>query len=185
MHFLHNYLQQAGRVFTDLAPRVSQPMAETLRQELSSNGPEDVTAVFLPPVRDEDRIQVRRVGALLYTPAVLPRWGDELRYLGTVDAAVPVRTAARAARLCVHNILALLEEELGSLDRVRQVEQLNILVRCSQGFLSPGRVADGASDALYQALGERGRHRRSVVETDELPDGAPVQVSAIFRVDTD
>jgi enamine deaminase RidA (YjgF/YER057c/UK114 family) len=127
---------------------------------------------------------MRRVGEMLYTPAVIPRWGDELRYLGTVDDEVPVRTAARGARLCVHNILALLEEELGSLDRVRHVQQLNVLVRCSEGFLSPGRVADGASDALYQAFGERGRHRRSVVETDQLPEGAPVQVSAIFRIDT-
>ena len=159
-------------------------MAEILQRELSSGTPEDV-ALFLPPVRHEDRIQVRRVGEMLYTPAVIPRWGDELRYVGTVDADIPVRTAARGARLCVHNILALLEEELGSLDRVRHVQQLNVLVRCSEGFLSPGRVADGASDALYQAFGERGRHRRSVVETDLLPEGAPVQVSAIFRVDTD
>ncbi|HEV1997988.1 MAG TPA: RidA family protein [Candidatus Dormibacteraeota bacterium] len=159
-------------------------MAEILQREVPSSGPEDF-AVFLPPVRHADRVQLRRVGEMLYTPAVIPRWGDELRYVGTVDAEVSVRTAARGARLCVHNILAMLEEELGSLDRVRHVQQLNVLVRCSEGFLNPGRVADGASDALYQAFGERGRHRRSVVETDQLPEGAPVQVSAIFRVDTD
>jgi enamine deaminase RidA (YjgF/YER057c/UK114 family) len=158
-------------------------MAEILQRELSSGTPEDV-ALFLPPVRHEDRVLVRRVGEMLYTPAVIPRWGDELRYVGMVDAEIPVRTAARGARLCVHNILAMLEDELGSLDRVRHVQQLNVLVRCSDGFMSPGRVADGASDALYQAFGERGRHRRSVVETDVLPEGAPVQVSAIFRVDT-
>ena len=159
-------------------------MAEILQRELSSGTPGDV-ALFLPPVRHEDRVLIRRVGEMLYTPAVIPRWGDELRYVGMVDSEIPVHTASRGARLCVHNILAMLEDELGSLDRVRQVQQLHVLVRCSQGFLSPGRVADGASDALYQALGERGRHRRSVVETDQLPEGAPVQVSAIFRVDTD
>jgi enamine deaminase RidA (YjgF/YER057c/UK114 family) len=157
-------------------------MAEILQRELPSDSPEDV-ALFLPPVRHQDRVMMRRVGEMLYTPAVIPRWGDELRYIGTVDDQVPVRTAARGARLCVHNLLALLEDELGSLDRVRHVQQLNVLVRCSAGFLSPGRVADGASNALYQAFGERGRHRRSVVETDELPEGAAVQVSAIFRVD--
>ncbi|MEA2682918.1 MAG: hypothetical protein QOK05_1246 [Chloroflexota bacterium] len=159
-------------------------MAEILQREISSDTPEDVT-LFLPPVRQEDRILVRRVGEMLYTPAVIPRWGDELRYTGNVDEEIPVRTAARGARLCVHNLLALLEDQLGSLDRVLHVQQLNVLVRCSEGFLSPGRVADGASDALYQAFGERGRHRRSVVETDELPEGAPVQVSAIFRVEPD
>jgi enamine deaminase RidA (YjgF/YER057c/UK114 family) len=156
-------------------------MAEILQRDLTTDGPEDVT-LFLPPVRQEDRVLMRRVGEMLYTPAVVPRWGDELRYLGTVDGDVPVRTAARGARLCVHNLMSLVEEELGSLDKVLHVQQLNVLVRCSEGFLSPGRVADGASDALYQAFGERGRHRRSVVETDDLPEGAAVQVSAIFRV---
>jgi len=119
---------------------------------------------------------------MLYTPAVIPRWGEELRYQGRVDGEVSVRTASRGARLCVHNMLALLEAELGTLDRVRHVQQLSVLVRCSEGFLSPGRVADGASEALYQAFGERGRHHRSVLETDELPWGAPVQVSGVFRV---
>jgi enamine deaminase RidA (YjgF/YER057c/UK114 family) len=156
-------------------------MAEQLQRELSTGGGEDV-ALYLPPVRPEDRVLLRRVGEMLYTPAVIPRWGDELRYVGAVDEEVPVRTAARGARLCVHNLLALLQEELGSLDRVRQVQQLHVLVRCSETFLSPGRVADGASEALYQAFGERGRHHRSVVETDQLPEGAPVQVSAIFRI---
>ncbi|MFN2463131.1 MAG: RidA family protein [Candidatus Dormibacteria bacterium] len=155
-------------------------MAELLRGELATGDVADV-ALFLPPVRAADLALVRRVGEMLYTPSVIPRWGDELRYTGAVDHDVSVRTAARGARLCVHNLLALLMAELGSLDRVRQVQQLNVLVRCSETFMSPGRVADGASEALYQALGERGRHRRSVVETDELPEGAPVQVSAIIR----
>ncbi|MFN2466097.1 MAG: RidA family protein [Candidatus Dormibacteria bacterium] len=156
-------------------------MAETLQRDLTTGGPEEVT-LFLPPVRQEDRVQVRRVGEMLYTPAVIPRWGDEIRCLGTVDHDVPVRTAARGARLCVHNLLALLQDELGSLDQVGHVQQLNVLVRCSEGFFSPARVADGASDALYQAFGERGRHHRSVVETHQLPEGAAVQVSAIFRI---
>ena len=158
-------------------------MSEQLHSEIPAVGVPEV-ALFLPPVRPADRGLIRRVGEMLYTPAVIPRWGEELRYVGSVDDEVPVRTAARGARLCVHNLLALLQEELGSLDHVRHVQQLNVLVRCSETFLSPGRVADGASEALYQAFGERGRHRRSVVETNELPEGAPVQVSAIFRIST-
>ena len=156
-------------------------MAETLQRDLAQPGQEEIS-LFLPPVRDEDRVQLRRVGDMLYTPPMLPRWGDEVRYVGAVDAEVAVRTAARAARLCVLNALALMEDYLGSLDRVQQVQQVNVLVRCSEDFMSPGRVADGASEALYQALGERGRHHRSVVETDDLPEGAAVEVSLVARV---
>jgi enamine deaminase RidA (YjgF/YER057c/UK114 family) len=157
-------------------------MAETIQRARPSDGVDEVS-LFLPPVRDEDRTLMRRVGEMIYTPAVIPRWGDEVRCVGSVGEEIAVRTAARGARLCVHNLLALLEDNLGSLDRVTHVQQLNVLVRCSEGFYNPGRVADGASAALYQVFGERGRHRRSVVETDELPENVAVQVSAIFRVE--
>ncbi|MEA2645124.1 MAG: hypothetical protein QOE92_207 [Chloroflexota bacterium] len=138
--------------------------------------------LFLPPVRDEDRIQVRRVGQMLYTPGIVPRWGEEVRYSGAVDGDVSVRTAARAAQLCVHNVLALVRAERGSLDRVQQVMQLNVLVRCSDGFENISRVADGASEALYQVFGSLGRHHRQVLPTDDLPFGASVQVSGVFRI---
>lgn len=147
--------------------------------------PEEVLndlTLSLPPAREVDLAGMRRVGEMLYTPALIPRWGEEVRHAGTVDDDMTVRAAARAARLCVHNLISLVREELGSLDRVVQVLQLNVLVRCSPGFENPSRVADGASEALFQVFGSAGRHRRSVLETAELPGGAVVQASAIFRV---
>ena len=125
---------------------------------------------------------MRRVGEMLYTPATLPRWGTEIQFAGAVNESVSTRVAARAARLCAHNLVALAREELGTLDRVSQVMQLNILVRCSPGFENVSRVADGASEAFFQVFGPPGRHRRTVLSTTELPESAPVQVSAIFRV---
>jgi enamine deaminase RidA (YjgF/YER057c/UK114 family) len=73
-------------------------------------------------------------------------------------------------------------EELGTLDRVSQVMQVNVLVQCSPGYENLSRVADGASEAFFQVFGAHGRHRRTVLGTTELPESAPVQVSAIFRV---
>jgi enamine deaminase RidA (YjgF/YER057c/UK114 family) len=137
--------------------------------------------MFLPPVRQEDLRDMRRVGEMLYTPPALPFWGTEMRFSGSIDAGISVRAGARAARLCAHNLIALTREELGSLDHVSQVMQLNILVRCSPGFENVSRVADGASEAFYQIFGAAGRHRRTVLPTTELPDSAPVQVSAIIR----
>jgi enamine deaminase RidA (YjgF/YER057c/UK114 family) len=150
----------------------------------SSSTPEQVLGgltLYLPPVREEDRVLLRRVGQMLYTPGVLPRWGEEIRHVGRVGEDVSVRTAARAAQLCVHNVIALVRAELGSLDRVHQVMTINVLVRCAEGFENPGRVADGASDALFQVFGVNGRHHRTVVPTRDLPQDAAVQVSAILQ----
>lgn len=138
-------------------------------------------SLYLPPARDADRVQLRRVGAMLYTPSMLPRWGEEIRHVGAVDEDIPVRQAANAAKLCVHNMVAVVRAELGSLDRVAQVMQINVLVRCTPGFENPGRVADGASEALYQIFGANGRHHRTVLPTAELPHDAVVQVSGILR----
>ena len=137
--------------------------------------------VYLPPVRARDVVELSRVGQLIYTPGVLPRWGDEVRYTGRVDADISVRHAILAAELCVHNMIALLRAELGTLDAIQQVMQINVLVSCSEGFENISRVADGASAALYQVFGPHGRHHRVVMPTAELPRRAVVQVSGIFR----
>jgi enamine deaminase RidA (YjgF/YER057c/UK114 family) len=150
----------------------------------SSRSPEQVLSgltLFLPPVRPDDRREMHRVGEMLYTPPVLPRWGTELRFTGSIDADISARAGARAARLCSHNLIVLTREELGSLDRVSQVMQLNILVRCSPGFENVSRIADGASEAIFEVFGSSGRHRRTVLATAELPESAPVQVAAIIR----
>src|SRR5438445_1389588 len=138
--------------------------------------------IELPPVRRDDLAAMRRVGQVLYTPGVLPWWGEELRYMGAVDDARSIRDAYRAAQLCMHNIIGLVRAELGSLDRVQQLFQLNVLVACSDRFENPGRGADGTSEAAFKVFAAGGRHRRDVVATRELTAGAPVQVSAILRV---
>src|SRR5438445_5426302 len=80
--------------------------------------------LYLPPLRPRDVVELSRVGQIIYTPGVLPRWGDEVRYAGRVDADVSVRNAVQAAELCVHNMIALLRAELGTLDAIQQVMQI-------------------------------------------------------------
>jgi enamine deaminase RidA (YjgF/YER057c/UK114 family) len=158
--------------------------SETATAEPSQTAEEVLNGLveFLPPVRREDLSQMHQVGEMLYTPPALPRWGADMQFEGAVNESLSTRVGARAARLCAQNLVAMAREELGSLDRVSQVTQVNVLVRCSPGSENLSRVADGASEAFFQLFGSHGRHRRTVVGTTELPESAPVQVSAIFRV---
>ena len=136
----------------------------------------------LPPARVDYLRRTHRVGLVLYTPGVLPHWGDDLRYVGRLVGDIPVATAAEAARLCSLNILALARTIMGSLDRVAGVRQLNVLVRAEAADGSYPRVADAASAVLYDVFGERGRHRREVIATTDLPHGSVVQVSAVLEL---
>jgi len=98
---------------------------------------------------------------------------------GALDAAAG-RAEAEVAAL---KLLAVLDAAVGGdLGRVRQVLRLGVFVAASPGFAQHGAVADGASDLVVAALGERGRHARAAVGVASLPAGAAVEVEALVEL---
>ena len=126
---------------------------------------------------------VHVVGDMLYTSGVLPMWNGELRVKGIVGDGLSVAEGVAAARLCALNILALIREHAGTLDAVEHMVQIVGFVRSGEGFVQQPRVLNGASDLLYEVLGERGRHTRLALGTTELPLGAAVEISAVVRLE--
>lgn len=135
-----------------------------------------------PPLALATYVPVRVVGELLYTSGVLPTWEGDLRFRGVVGDGLSVADGAAAARLCALNILAVVRKEVGSLDHIASVVQLNGFVRSAPGFMQQPQVLNGASDLLVEVLGERGRHTRIALGAAELPLGAAVEVSAVLRL---
>lgn len=127
-------------------------------------------------------LPVQQVGELLYTSGVVPSLNGEVKFRGVVGGDLSVAEAARAAELCALNIMALIRQHAGSLDRVEQFIQLSGFVRSAAGFEEQPKVLDGASDLIVKVFGERGRHTRQALGTSELPLGVPVEVSAIVRL---
>jgi enamine deaminase RidA (YjgF/YER057c/UK114 family) len=80
------------------------------------------------------------------------------------------------------NVLTALQRALGSLDRVTDVLKLTVFVASTPEFTDQPSVAHGASDVIFEVLGERGRHARSAVGVAALPLGCPVEVEAIVAV---
>jgi enamine deaminase RidA (YjgF/YER057c/UK114 family) len=135
-----------------------------------------------PPKPVASYVPVQQVGELLYTSGVIPTWNGELQLHGVVGADVSVKDGARAAEICALNIMALVRQHTGSLDRVEQFIQLSGFVRSAAGFEEQPKVLNGASDLIYKVFGERGRHTRQALGTSELPLGVPVEISAIIRL---
>ena len=109
---------------------------------------------------------------------------SELVAQGRVGAEVDVDTAIRCAEACARNVLRQLEQVPGGLDGVERLVKLTVFVAAGPGFDRPHVVANGASDVLLAALGERGRHARSAIGVASLPLGSPVEVEAIVRLAT-
>ncbi len=101
---------------------------------------------------------------------------------GQVGGAVSLAQARECAWQCARNLLAVVERELGTLDRVVQIDRITVYVASTPDFTDQHLVADAATEALHHALGERGRHARTALGVAALPAGSPTEIDAVVRV---
>jgi enamine deaminase RidA (YjgF/YER057c/UK114 family) len=135
-----------------------------------------------PPKPLASYVPVQQVGELLYTSGVVPSLNGEIQFRGVVGGDLTVKDGARAAEICALNIMALIRQHAGSLDQVEQFIQVSGFVRSASGFAEQPKVLNGASDLIFKVFGERGRHTRQALGTNELPLGVSVEISAIIRL---
>lgn len=101
---------------------------------------------------------------------------------GQVGADLTVEQGYQAARACVMQQLAVLQNDLGTLDRVKQIVSVNGYVNGISNFSEAPAVINGASELLVALFGESGRHVRAAVTVCGLPKGAAVEVQMIVSI---
>lgn len=120
---------------------------------------------------------------LVYTSGHPPPEDFSVTVKGKVGANVSEEDAYASARATALNILASVEAELGSLDRITQVVKVYGMVNSAPGFDRQFAVIDGASDLLFELFGpEAGQHARSAVGMFELPRQFCMEIEAIFEL---
>lgn len=134
-----------------------------------------------PPKRGGVYTPVKQIGNLLFVSGQGPVVGGVPKYLGKVGAERTIEEAQDAARLCVLNTLALVEQHLGDLDAVKNVVKLLGFVASAPGFNRQPEVINGASQLLVDLFGDSGWHARSAVGTNELPADITVEIESIFE----
>lgn len=87
-----------------------------------------------------------------------------------------------AARACGLMILAQLKAASVPLDRVERVVKLGAFVNSIPDFTDQPKVANGASDLMFEVFGDIGRHARAAVGVPALPLGAAVEVDAVIAI---
>ncbi len=123
-----------------------------------------------------------KTGNLVFISGQLPKVEGKVAFRGRVGKDVNLETARRAARACVINALAVLQQELGQLDRIKQIVRVGGFINSYPGFYDQAKVMDGASDLLVEIFGDRGRHTRVAVGVVELPLGAAVEIEMVVEV---
>ncbi len=122
-----------------------------------------------------------RCGNLLYISGGLSIDGED-KILGKVPTDLSTLEAADGARLAALNRLSVIKQEIGSLDKIVRIVQLNGFVNSEPDYTGQPQVINGASDMLVDILGERGRHSRTAVGVASLPLGVAVEISMIVEV---
>lgn len=124
-----------------------------------------------------------RVGDVLYVSGHTPPPRDGKPVSGKVPEQVSLKEAQEAARSIGLVILAVVRNELGSLDKVVRMVKTLGMVNCAADFRQQPQVINGFSDLMVQVFGEKaGKGARSAVGMAALPNGAPVEIECIFQV---
>lgn len=122
-------------------------------------------------------------GGLLFVAGQLPYGPDgALAHPGKLGGEVTLEQGQEAAKHAALNILAQANAALGDLSRIAAVLRVNGFVNAAPGFTDMPLVINGASDLMFAALGEAGRHSRVAVGVSELPRNACVEIDAVFAV---
>jgi enamine deaminase RidA (YjgF/YER057c/UK114 family) len=139
----------------------------------------DLPAVFPPAGVYRSAILHDHV---LHTAGHIPLGADGTLVLGRLGETLTLDEGRAAARLAALSLLATVQEQLGSLERVDRFLRIFGVVNASPDFTDHAVVIDAASDVFVQVFGERGEHARLAVGVSSLPANLALEIEATIAV---
>ena len=178
--FLHHPLHYHPSILTTTTTTSLAMMAGSTEKKLEAAG------ITLPPAPKAaaNYLPCQRSGNLLYLSGHLPLNSDGSLLTGRIGKGhQTVEYGYQAARQVGLNLIATLQNEIGTLDRVEQIVKLFGIVQSADDFHEQHKVLNGCSDLMVEVFGqERGRHARSAIGTNALPLDLAVEIEAIVRI---
>jgi enamine deaminase RidA (YjgF/YER057c/UK114 family) len=88
----------------------------------------------------------------------------------------------RFARSAALDLLSAMKSELGSLDRIVRIVEIQGFVNATDDFEDHAQVLNGCSDLLVEIFESKGLHARSVLGANSLRGGLPIVLRAVVEV---
>jgi enamine deaminase RidA (YjgF/YER057c/UK114 family) len=126
-----------------------------------------------------------RVGNLLFVSGHGPcKVTDTTPVVGRLGENLVLEQGKESARSVGLNILATLQDQLGSLDKVKRLVKTLALVNSTNDFGQHPQVVNGFSELMAEVFGDdAGVGARSAMGTNSLPGGIAVEIECIFEVE--
>jgi enamine deaminase RidA (YjgF/YER057c/UK114 family) len=123
-----------------------------------------------------------RTGNLLFIAGKAPLPQDGKLPKGRLGREYTAEEGYDFARSAALDLIAVMRAELGTLDRVARVVEVQGFLNAVPEFEDHAKVLNGCSDFLVEVFGERGVHARSVLGASSLRGGLPVILKAVIEV---
>ena len=123
-----------------------------------------------------------RTGNLLFISGKAPLPENGKLPKGRLGREFTTDDGYRFARSAALDLVAVMRTELGSLDHVARVVEIQGFLNAVSEFEDHAKVLNGCSDLLVEVFRERGIHARSVLGASSLRGGLPVILKAVVEV---
>ena len=107
---------------------------------------------------------------------------DGKPWVGKLGMDMDTETGKSAARSIAIDLMATLQNHLGSLDKVKRIVKVMGLVNSTDTFTEQHLVVYGCSDLLLEVFGDAGKHARSAFGVAQIPLGACVEIELIAEI---
>lgn len=118
---------------------------------------------------------------LLYLSGCLPVRDENLQ-MGKLGRELTLEQGQQMARSAMLNALAVLQREIGDLNRIRSVVKMTTFVASDDSFFDQPQVANGGSRLLSDIFGSENVPARSAVGVNVLPLNMPVETEILVEL---
>lgn len=131
-----------------------------------------------------DYIMGARHGRIVFLAGQISKTANAqtIHATGRCGIEIDLPTAKRCAEIAAGQVLAWLSEQLEGGEAIDRILRMNVYVAVGDAPIDISDIAESASSTLIAALGERGRHPRSVIGVARLPRNAPVLLEVTASV---
>ncbi len=121
-------------------------------------------------------------GNLLFLSGHGPSKADGTYMIGKLGTDLTVAQGAEAAKLTGINLLATLQAAVGDLNKVKRIVKVLGFVNGNNDFSDQPKVMNGFSDLMVAVFGEKGKHARSAIGTNSLPNNMAVEIEMVVEL---
>jgi enamine deaminase RidA (YjgF/YER057c/UK114 family) len=107
---------------------------------------------------------------------------DGKPWVGKLGQDMDTDTGKAAARAIAIDLIATLQDHLGSLDKIKRIVKVMGLVNSTAQYTEQHLVINGCSELLLEIFGDAGKHARSAFGVAQIPLGACVEIELIAEI---